>query len=728
MKNIMNSEAFDNARRRAEEKVKKLTLKEKIGQLSQFGSSIYSEEELDVEDHFANGTIGAFLTVRGAKHINEIQAKVVDSYKTHIPAIFGEDVIHGYRTTFPIPLAQSCSWNPEVVRRGCEVAAKEAYRDGIRWTFSPMVDIARDPRWGRIAEGYGEDTYLCSQMAQAAVRGYQGDGEEIGKDHVFACMKHYLAYSGAIGGRDYNSTDVSMQTLYDVYLPPFKAGIDAGAATVMTAFEDINGVPATANKHFLTDVLRGLLGFKGLVVSDAGAVSELTHHGFAENEDEAAVKALKAGCDMSMQLMGDYFNKGLPEGIRSGEISIERVDEAVMRVLTLKYLCGIMDEPYTDESADIEDFSPAHLQAARDAATEVAVLMENDGTLPLRSFKRIALVGALAGDEGKKQMLGSWNGGESDSTKTVTVERALREALDGKASLTYAYGCSVAEDGDENDENSIAEAVSVAKDSDVIVCVVGEYAGRSGEAASFSNIHLPGNQEKFINALIATGKPIAVLVAAGRPVILTGFNKRVNALLNIWHMGTMTGYAVADLLLGKACPSGHLTVSYPRTEGQIPIYYNHNNTGRPLYKTDRFKTCYRDLESSPLYPFGYGLSYTRFEYSDIRLSDTVMSKDGEINVSVNVKNVGTYDGAAVVQMYVRDLVGISCVRPVKELKGFEKVFLRVGEEKTVTMTLPASALAFHNADMELTVEPGKFKLWIAEDSQDNSREFDFEVR
>ena len=726
MSNIMNSKAYAEARKKAEEKVKELNLTEKIGQLSQFGTSIYLTEENLFRDLYAEGKIGAYITIIGADKTNKIQKELIETSRSHIPALFGDDVIHGFHTTFPTPLAQSCSWNPKIVRRGCEVAAKEARRSGVQWTYSPMVDIARDPRWGRVIEGYGEDTYLCSRMSEAAVKGYQGEGETLGKDNVFACMKHFIGYGAAIGGRDYNSAEISDQHLHDVYLPPFAAGIEAGAATVMTAFEDINGVPATANKYILKDVLRDEVGFKGLVVSDAGATSELTHHGFAENEDDAAIKAFNAGCDMSMQLMGNYYNKGLPIGINEGRIDVKDIEESAIRVLTLKYLCGVMDDPYTEEGNTDCFFSDEHMKATYDAAIECAVLLENDGSLPIKNAKKIALIGALAGDEGKRHLLGAW-AGHIVPEKTVTIEEGLRKALGESAEIVYSYGCSVADDGSENDDNTIAEAVKIANDCDTVICVVGEEAGRSGEASSYANIHLPGNQEKLIDELLATGKKLIVLVASGRPVILSSFNKKVNALMQVWQLGSMAGAAIADLVLGKVCPSGHLTLSHPRSEGQIPIYYNHYNTGRPLYKTDRWKTCYRDLESTPLYPFGYGLSYTSFEYSDIKLSDTVMNADGEIEVSLNVKNIGECDGAAVVQLYVRDLVGCR-VRPVKELKGFKKVFLKRGEEKAVKLCLPASSLAFHDISMNKIVEPGKFKLWIAESSDDNRYEFDFEVK
>ncbi len=729
MANIMKSEAFAIARSRAEEMLKKMNVTEKIGQLSQFGTSIYTDKEYLFTEHFKEGKIGAYLTIRGAQKTNAVQKQLVEESRLKIPALFGDDVIHGYRTTFPSPLTQSYSWNPEVVRRGCEVAAKEMYRGGIKWTFSPMVDISRDPRWGRVMEGYGEDTYLCSRMSEAAVRGYQGelDGDKPAKDHVYACLKHFIGYGAAIGGRDYNSIDLSMQTLHDVYLPSFAAGVDAGAATVMTAFEDINGTPATANKYFLTDVLRGELGFNGFVVSDAGAVPELVLHGLAEDYDDASVKAFDAGCDMIMQLMGDYYNKALPKAIDEGKISIEQIDDAVVRILTLKYLCGLMDEPYVDEAGEECFFCDEHLKAAKFAALESAVLLENNGILPLKAAnKKIALVGALAGDEGKAHLIGSWQC-YADPEKTVTIEAGLRKELGGSADIIYSYGCSIAENGCESDEATIAEAARIASQNDIVICVVGESRDRSGEATSYANIHLPGNQEKLIDELCKTGKPVIVLVVSGRANILSAFNKKVDALMIVGHPGTCAGEAVAELLSGKVSPSGHITLTIPRCEGQIPIYYNHNNTGRPDRPgANRFKVGYLDIPDTPLYCFGYGKSYTKFEYADIKLSSDKMTADGEIEVSLKVKNIGECGGAAVVQMYIRDLIG-SRVRPVKELKGFEKIYLEKGEERPVTFKLPATALAFHDFNMKKVVESGKFKLWIAEDSSDNSREFDFEI-
>ncbi len=724
MGNIFNSPAYEEAQKRAKELLKKMTLAEKTGQLSQFGTSIYSDDENTFSDHFAEGKVGSYLTIKGASHTNSIQRDLLKITRLPIPALFADDVIHGYRTTFPTPLAQSCSWNPEITRKTCEISAKEAYRAGIKWTFSPMVDIARDPRWGRIVEGYGEDTYLCSRFSEAAVRGYQGDSDNIGKDHIYACMKHYIAYGACIGGRDYNTSDISLQTLHDVYLPPFKAGIDAGAATVMASFQDVNGVPSTGNKYLLTDVLRDELGFKGFVISDAGGVVELIPHGFAEDLKDAVRLAFDAGCDMIMA--GDPYNDFLPKLIDEGKITMEQVDRAVLSVLTLKYLCGLMDEPLVDEDGEDCFFCDEHMDVARIAARESAVLLENNGILPLLpqnyAKKRVALVGALAGYDGKVHLLGGWSC-LSDHNYTVSIEEGLKEALKD-SEIIYSRGCGIT--AQPTDNETIAEAVKASSSCDVIIAVVGEEAGMSGEANSRSDITLPGNQHELIEALIATGKPVILLVATGRPLILTPYKDKVAAMMLIWQLGSSVGHAVADLITGVVSPSGHLTTSMPVCTGQVPIYYNHTNTGRPALGRWPFESKYRDCQIEPLYPFGYGMSYTTFSYEDITVSDNKMTKDGQITVTLTARNTGNFDGSDVVQLYVRDLVG-SCVRPVKELKGFEKVYLKSGESKTVTITLSASELAFHNFNMKKIVESGKFKLWIGQSSADEKFEFDFEV-
>ena len=724
MEHILESRRFAKAREQAEAMLKKMSLTEKVGQLSQFGTSIYSEDEQSYEDHFTEGKVGSYLTIRGAERTNGIQKMLLRTTRLPIPALFADDVIHGYRTTFPTPIAQSCTWNPEVTRRCNEIAAKEACRGGLKWTFAPMVDIARDPRWGRIMEGYGEDPYLCGRFSEAAVKGYQGEGEEaLGKDRLLACMKHFAAYGACIGGRDYNSADMSDQTLYDVYLPSFQAGLDAGAATVMSAFEDLNGVPATANRYLLTEILREQMGFQGFVVSDAGAVHELVPHGFAENEKDAACKAFSAGCDMLMA--GDLYNDSLPELLAEGKITEEQIDNSVRTILTMKYLCGLMEDPYVEEEGENCFFCAEHMAVAREAGRECAVLLENNGILPLSAAgKKIALVGPLATDDGDSRfhLLGGW-ACMCDPSQTVTVSEGLRKALDGSAELVTAKGCPM---GGEIKAEELEEAVRLAAESDFIIAVVGEEAGMSGEAASLAHLELPSCQRTLINALIDTGKPVVLLVSAGRPLLLQEFKDRVAALMLIWQMGSSAGDAVADLLLGKASPSGHLTVSFPVCEGQIPVYYNYHNTGRPARNQWQFESKYRDCDIAPLYPFGYGKSYTEFLYEHIRLSTDTISPEGAIEITLTVRNVGGYPGAAVVQLYVRDLVG-SRVRPVRELKGFEKVFLSVGETQKVTLRLEASSLAFHNDRMEKVVEPGEFKLWIAEHALDCTHEFSFRV-
>lgn len=731
MKNMYETAKYKEARRKAEELLGKMTLTEKIGQLSQFGTSIYSNDEKTYDDHYAEGKVGAYLTIKGAEKTNRIQKALLNATRLPIPALFGDDVIHGFRTTFPTPLAQSCTWNPAIVERGCEVAAKEAYRAGVKWTFSPMVDIARDPRWGRVAEGYGEDPYLCSRYAEAAVKGYQGEGEDaLGKDRIMACMKHFVAYGACIGGRDYNSADMSTQTLYDVYLPSFKAGIDAGAATVMSAFEDVNGVPASGSRYLLTDVLRGDLGFQGYVVSDAGSINELVPHGYAENGKDAALKGFGAGCDMLMH--GDLYNNNLPALLEEGKITQEQIDESVLRILSFKFMSGLMDEPFVDESGEECFFCEEHLEAALEAARESAVLLENNGILPLSDgVKSIALIGPFACDDedGKKSLLGTWSC-MSDKERTVSIEAGFKKLLGDRVKLSVAKGCPVFEnlaDADAyEDGEMLCEALKAAEESEVIIAVLGEHARHSGEASSFSHLELSKPQKRLLDALIATGKPVVLLISAGRPLILTEYKDKVAALMLIWQLGTRTGDAVAELVCGSRNPSGHLSISFPVCEGQIPIYYSYNSTGRPVKNKWRFESKYFDCQPEPLYPFGYGKSYTEFSYEDISLSSNTMTKNGSIDVSLTVKNVGAYDGAAVVQFYVRDLFGCR-VRPVKELKGFRKIFLAAGEEQKVTLTLPAESLAFRDEANRLIVEPGAFKLWVAKHAQDNEKEFDFTV-
>ena len=710
---------FDNAKylaaeKRAAELLSKMSLTEKIGQLSQFGTSIYSDDHKAFEDHFEEGKIGSYLTIRDRKRINEIQKELVEKSPNHIPAIFADDVVHGYKTTFPIPLAQSCAWDEKLVEEGCTVSAKEAYRDGIRWTFAPMVDIARDPRWGRILEGYGEDTFLCRRLARAAVRGYQGNIGE--KDKLLACMKHFIAYGAVVGGKDYNSVDMSEEQLRDFYLPPFEDGIAEGAATVMTSFNDLNGVPSTANKKMLTDVLRGEMGFKGFVVSDDGAVEELVNHGYAENDGDAGKKAFNAGTDMLMS--GDIYNDNFPEFVKNGEISEEKINESVLKILTFKYLLGLMDDWKVDENQDTTFFAPEHLEKAKDAAEKTFVLLENDGVLPIKNAKKIALVGPMA--RNKRDVMGPWECvGEEE--RTVTVEEGLKKKFSA-SEIICADGC----DCETDDMSHIEEAVAAAKNADVVIIAAGLCHGTCGEAASMTKLRLSTPQEKLIDEISKLGKPTVLLIFGGRPLVLTEYKDKVNAMMMAWYPGTETGSAVATVLSGEKSPSGRLTTSFPVTEGQIPVNYNFFPTGRPAIGVQRFEAKYNDCPIEPLYTFGYGKTYTEFRYFDISLSETKIKEDGKIDVTLTVENVGNYDAYEVVQLYIRDLVA-SRVRPVKELKGFAKVFVAAGKKEKVKITLEAKELAFCNPDMKKVVEKGKFKLWVAKNALDNSNEFDFEI-
>ena len=714
---IQETEAYGQAEEKARQLLGQMTLTEKIGQLSQFGTSIYTSDDA-YDGSAAEGRVGSFLTIRGAENTNQIQKDLLGATRLKIPALFADDVIHGYRTVFPTPLAQSCSWNTDAVRQSCAVSAKEAYAAGTRWTFGPMVDIARDPRWGRIMEGYGEDTYLCSRFAAAAVRGYQGDEAVPGKYQIFACLKHYVAYGAAIGGRDYNAADMSLQTMFDVYMPPFQAGINAGAASVMPAFESLNGVPVSASRYLLTDVLRTRFGFGGLTVSDYNAVQELVDHGVADTGTEAAELGFNAGIDILMA--GDLYNDELPKLIEAGKVSETDVDEAVVRILTLKYLCGLMDEPYA-EVAEEEALLGCreHRETARRVAAECAVLLENNGVLPLQDQGAIALTGPYAAGKGASELLGNWAfmGRHED---TVTVETGFRNAFHS-AKIDVIDGCGFDGEGDDLDA-----AVKRAAKYDVIVACVGEQGDRAGEASSYSDLSLPGNQEEYVRRLCDTGKPVVLVVCAGRPLIMTDLKDRVSALLYAWQLGTESGSAIADLLLGNVNPSGRLTVSFPVSEGQLPVYYNHTSTGRPADDNDRFTSKYRDVQIEPLYPFGYGKSYTDFAFSDISLSSFRMKTDGKLTVSLTVTNTGELDGATVVQLYTHDLVA-SRARPVKELKGFQKVWLKAGESKRVSVPLEAASLAFADEETNMVVEPGDFMLWVAEDSADDRYGFVFTV-
>ena len=718
--NITREAAIQKAR----QMIGKLTLTEKIGQLSQFGTSIYNNTLNIYEDRLKEGKLGSYLTVNGAKLTNYIQKKALELMPTPIPALFCEDVIHGFRTIFPTPLAQSCSWNPEIARKGAEVAAQEAYAAGIKWTFSPMVDIARDPRWGRVVEGYGEDPYLCSRFAEATVKGYQGEPGELGKkNRIMATMKHLVGYGAAIGGRDYNTVDMSIQELNDTYLPPFRAGIEAGAETVMCAFNTFNGVPCSGSRYLLHDVLRQQLGFEGILVSDAHSIDEMIQHGFAEDDADCAEKSINAGVDILMA--GDLFNDNVPELIKQGKLTEEQIDESLVRMLAAKIMLGIFEQPYVDEDGEDCILCPEFLKASREAARECIVLLENrNETLPLKKEQKIALIGPLADDP--KNILGPWiPANDKESVKLLLdnstgIFTGLKNA---GACVECAPGCAITGE----DESKIPEAVELAKRCDVAVLVLGEGRDMSGEAKSRAFIRIPDIQQKLLNAVLETGTPVVLLISAGRPIIVEEFKDRVAALAYIWQLGSETGNAVADVLTGAYNPSGHLTMSIPRHEGQLPVYYNHFRTGRPYQNKVWYESKYMDLDPTPAYPFGYGIGYTQFAFENLVLSADEMTTDGSIRVSFDVRNTGSVDGYAVPQLYIRDLVGC-CVRPVKELKGFCKLFVKAGETVRAELSLQAKDLAFCDPNGKMIVEPGKFHLWVGQNAWDETLFAQFVVR
>lgn len=718
--NITREAAIQKAR----QMIGELTLTEKIGQLSQFGTSIYNNTLNIYEDHLKEGKLGSYLTVNGAKLTNYIQKKALELMPTPIPALFGEDVIHGFRTIFPTPLAQSCSWNPEIARKGAEVAAQEAYAAGIKWTFSPMVDIARDPRWGRVVEGYGEDPYLCSRFAEATVKGYQGEPGELGKkNRIMATMKHLVGYGAAIGGRDYNTVDMSIQELNDTYLPPFRAGIEAGAETVMCAFNTFNGVPCSGSRYLLHDVLRQQLGFEGVLVSDAHSIDEMIQHGFAEDDADCAEKSINAGVDILMA--GDLFNDNVPELIKQGKLTEDQIDESLVRMLAAKIMLGIFEQPYVDEDGEGCILCPKFLKASREAARECIVLLENrNETLPLKKEQKIALIGPLADDP--KNILGPWIPANDKESVKLLLDNSTGVFVGLKnagACVECAPGCAITGE----DESKIPEAVELAKRCDVAVLVLGEGRDMSGEAKSRAYIRIPDIQQKLLNAVLETGTPVVLLISAGRPIIVEEFKDRVAALAYIWQLGSETGNAVADVLTGAYNPSGHLTMSIPRHEGQLPVYYNHFRTGRPYQNKVWYESKYMDLDPTPAYPFGYGISYTQFAFENLVLSADEMTADGSIRVSFDVRNTGSVDGYAVPQLYIRDLVGC-CVRPVKELKGFCKLFVKAGETVRAELSLQAKDLAFCNPNGKMIVEPGKFHLWVGQNAWDETLFAEFAVR
>ncbi len=680
-----------------------LPLEQKIGQLVQVSWRNVEDPETLVRE----GKVGSFLNVLDAKTARALQEIALHESPSHIPLIFGLDVIHGYRTIFPIPLAGAASWDPELIRRNCRIAAEEATAEGVHWTFAPMVDIARDPRWGRIAEGAGEDPFLGSVMARARVKGFQGD--HLGDaNRLVACAKHFVGYGAAIGGRDYNTTDMSDWTLRTIYLPPFKAAVEAGVATVMSAFNDLNGIPASANRFTLTRILRQEWGFQGFVVSDWNAITELINHGVAGNKAEAAEKALRAGVDMDM--MGFAYSDELANLVRRGLISETDVDQAVRRVLRVKLASGLFEHPFPDEDrAKRVILSPEHLEAARQAAREGIVLLKNEGNLlPLSTTGlRLAVVGPLADD--RDAPLGSWAclGRPAD---VISVLAGIREAMPG-SDVAFAKGCAI----DSDDTSGVAEAVKLAAQSDVVVLVVGESRRMSGEGGSRAFLGLPGRQLDLVKRVVATGKPTVVVLINGRPLAIPWIAEHATAILETWQLGVQHGRAVADVLFGMYNPSGKLPATFPRCVGQVPIFYNHKNTGRPPREDTRWTSRYVDAPSTPQFPFGFGLSYTKYEYRDLKIEPTQIGPAGTVHVSVTVENVGRRAGEEIVQLYIRDPVA-SVTRPVRELKGFRRVHLDPGESKRLSFELGPEELGFYNVCSEWVVEPGKFEVWVGPSS------------
>ena len=709
---------------RVEELLQQMTLEEKIGQMNQLSAGYQAI------DAIANGQVGSILNVVDPVEINAVQRAAVEKSRLGIPLLVSRDVIHGFRTIFPIPLGLASTFDPDIVERGARIAAIEATASGVRWTFSPMLDIARDPRWGRVAEGSGEDTYLDVKMGVAMVKGYQGDNYS-DPTCLAACVKHFIGYGAAEGGRDYNTAMISERALRNTYFPAFKACIDAGALTLMTSFNDVDGIPSTGNRWLLRDILRDEWGFDGMVVTDWNSSGELEDHGFAEDLKDATAISINAGVDMDMMSLG--FIEYTKQLVEEGKISMETIDNAVRNILRLKFRLGLFENPYVDETlARKVAYAPEHLAAAEQAALESAILIQNNNsTLPLAKGSTILVTGPMA--DAAYDQLGTW-AFDGEEQYTVTPLKALKSRFNviDVPTLTHSR---------DADTKSFKAAQKAAKRADAIVVFIGEEAILSGEAHSLSNLNLQGAQSELIAAMQATGKPVVVVVMAGRPLTIERDLQNCDAMLYSFHPGTMGGEALAKLIAGEAVPSGKLPMTFIRDAGQAPYYYNHPMTGRPNTGTETLlndipikagqtslgcRSYYLDTGYGPHLPFGYGLSYTTFEYSNIKIDKTVYGADETIVIEYDLANSGKYDATEVVQIYVRDLVG-SVVRPVKELKGFERITLKAGETKHCRYELKVSELAYWNRDMEYVVEPGKFQLWVAGDSASGSA-VEFEVR
>ena len=721
----------------------KMTLEEKIGQLNLLtpggGIATGAVVNNDVESKIKAGKVGGMFGTIGVDNIKRVQQLAMTS-RLKIPLLFGSDVIHGYKTTWPIPLGLSCSWDLQMIERSARIAANEATSDGLCWVFSPMVDIARDPRWGRVAEGAGEDPYLGSLIAAAMVRGYQG--KNLAADStVMACVKHFALYGAAEGGRDYNTVDMSRLKMYEYYLPPYLAAVKAGSGSIMTSFNEIDGIPATGNKWLLTELLRKQWGFKGFVVTDYTSVNEMIDHGMG-NLQAVSTLALKAGVDMDM--VGEGFLNTLKKSLQEKKITQKEIDDACRRVLEAKYKLGLFDDPfrYCNSSRSAKEvMSVDKREAARYFGARSTVLLKNNNqTLPLKKTGTIALIGPLANN--KNNMLGTW-AVSGDPQFSIPVLEGMKNVGGNSLTILYSKGANITDDtllakkanvfgervdiGPGTPEELLNDAINTANKADVIVAVVGEASEMSGEAASRSDINLPESQRKLLEALAKTGKPLVIVMMSGRPLTIERESELATSLLQVWFQGHEAGNAIADVLFGNYNPSGKLTMSFPRNVGQIPVYYNHKNTGRPQPNgpTEKFRSNYLDVSNHPLYAFGYGLSYTSFSYSDISLDKTQMNLSGKIIATVTVTNTGNYDGEEVVQMYIKDPVA-SVTQPVKKLKGFQKIFLKKGESKAVSFTITSEELKFFNSSLQWVAEPGDFKVQIGS-SSDNVKEAAFKL-
>ncbi|MCL1033094.1 beta-glucosidase BglX [Elizabethkingia anophelis] len=719
--------------------IAKMTLDEKIGQLNLPSSGDFTTgqaQSSDIGKKIEQGLVGGLFNIKGVGKIRDVQKVAVEKSRLKIPMIFGMDVIHGYETTFPIPLGLSASWDMDLIQRSAQIAAQEASADGINWTFSPMVDVSREPRWGRVSEGSGEDPYLGSQIAKAMVYGYQGKDLSL-KNTILACVKHFALYGAPEGGRDYNTVDMSHIRMFNEYFPPYKAAVDAGVGSVMASFNEVDGIPATGNKWLMDDVLRKQWGFNGFIVTDYTGINEMIQHGMGDLQQVSAL-AMNAGIDMDM--VGEGFLTTLKKSISEGKVTEQQITTAARRILEAKYDLGLFDDPYryTDEKrSKAEVFNKANREEARNIAAQSMVLLKNDKQiLPLKTSGTVAVIGPLANNN--ENMTGTWSVA-SRTKDAVSIMTGLKETIKG-VNFIYAKGSNVFYDAkmeekatmfgkvsnrdSRSKEALLKEAVETAKKADVVVLAIGETAELSGESSSRTNIEIPQAQKDLLTELKKTGKPIVMVLFTGRPLVLNDENKQADAIVNAWFAGSEAGYAIADVLYGKVNPSGKLPMTFPRSVGQIPIYYNAKNTGRPLSddKSDKcefekFRSNYIDECNTPLFPFGYGLSYTSFGYSDVELSKTQLSGNDQLTASITLTNNGKYNGNEVVQLYIRDMVG-SVTRPVKELKGFQKVFLKAGESKKVSFTITPEDLKFYNSELKYDWEAGEFDIMIGTNSHD----------